>query len=170
MRLLPLIIILLSGCAIDDNDVTDGIDADFGRIGPVRLGMSQAQIQQAIGGDVVAGAAATPEEQSCYYLRAEGEFAGIGFMMDTDRLVRYDVLRSGIRTATGIGIGSTQPDVVAAYDLPVTNMAHKYTDGRYLVLEADSGFKLLFETDGSGVVTRYRSGREPQVSYVEGCS
>ena len=51
---------------------------------------------------------------------------------------------------------------------------HKYVEGgRYLVYlspqRADSGLRIVFETDGS-VVTRFRAGVLPAVAYVEGCS
>ena len=55
----------------------------------------------------------------------------------------------------------------------VTVQPHKYTNGHYLVVRsataADTTHRIIFETDGK-VVTRFRSGRMPEVAWVEGCS
>ena len=61
----------------------------------------------------------------------------------------------------------------ALYSGRVTVEPHKYTDGHYLVVRpsapADSAFRLIFETDGTRV-TRFRSGLQPQVAWIEGCA
>ena len=52
-------------------------------------------------------------------------------------------------------------------------MPHKYVEGgQYLSVDADAEApsKLVFETDASGNVTRWRVGLLPQANYVEGCS
>lgn len=168
MRVVTLAM-LLTGCALDSGGSVDAIQADFGRIGPVSLGMSQAQISTAIGDEVTAGYLVPAEEQECYYLRATKSFTGIGFMMNRDHLVRFDVWESTVRTTVDIGLGSTESDIKAAYTPPVVAEPHKYSDGRYLIVAGADGLKLLFETDATGVITQYRSGREPAVNYVEGC-
>ena len=43
--------------------------------------------------------------------------------------------------------------------------------GQYLRVPAEQGDGLLvFETDASGTVTRWRAGVAPQVDYIEGCA
>jgi len=89
-------------------------------------------------------------------------------MMSHDKVVRYDVYDPTIRTVASVGIGSTEAAVKAAYKQNVSVKPHFYTDGHYLIVSGRDDTKLLFETDGSKVTT-FRSGREPHVSYVEGC-
>jgi hypothetical protein len=49
---------------------------------------------------------------------------------------------------------------------------HKYVEGHYLTVTgttaAQQNLRYVFETE-NGVVTRYRSGRIPEVEYVEFC-
>jgi hypothetical protein len=60
-----------------------------------------------------------------------------------------------------------------AYPGHVTATSHKYVPGgQYLMVRpgspADSALRIVFETD-SGHVTRFRSGRMPEVEWVERC-
>ncbi len=59
------------------------------------------------------------------------------------------------------------------YPGQVSISPHKYVDGHYLIVTpsapADSTYRLVFETDGK-LVTRFRSGKMPEVTWVEGCS
>jgi hypothetical protein len=90
-------------------------------------------------------------------------------MMEHGRLVRYEVHDAGVPTARGVGVGSTEDAVLAAYAGEVTVLPHKYdAGGRYLVVPGPDDLALVFETDGV-IVTTYRAGEEPAVSYVEGC-
>jgi len=107
----------------------------------------------------------------CSYLRSRSTPAGIGLMFAHGRVVRIDITAPSIRTASGIGIGSTEMDVKRVYGSRITSQRHKYTDGHYLVYTPvdppDSGLRLLFETDGQRVIN-YRTGRADAVSLVEG--
>jgi hypothetical protein len=49
---------------------------------------------------------------------------------------------------------------------------HKYTDGQYLEISSpqDTVHLIVFETNVQGTVLRFRSGKVPQVRYVESCS
>jgi len=73
------------------------------------------------------------------------------------------------RTETGIGVGSTRNDVLAAYP-GVEESPHTYVQGgSYLDVENGSGLAMRFLTDESGVVDGIIVGRIPQVYYIEGC-
>ncbi|MCA9644842.1 MAG: hypothetical protein KC492_29340 [Myxococcales bacterium] len=144
--------------------------ADFGRVGAARLGMSQAEAATALSFELTTGYEIPEDEKSCYVVYRKGDSRPkLLLMMSNDELVRYDVYEATIRTTAGIGVGSSESDVKAAYGENVQVKPHFYTDGHYLVASGPDGVKLLFETDGSKV-TAFRSGREPHVNYVEGCS
>jgi hypothetical protein len=80
---------------------------------------------------------------------------------------------SAVATVVGARIGDTEARIDSLYRGRVTVQPHKYTNGHYLVVRsataADTTHRIIFETDGK-VVTRFRSGRMPEVAWVEGCS
>jgi len=163
-----LIVTFIVACESDRTAATDPIRADFGRIGPIKLGMTHQELESTIGAEFTAGYTVTAEEESCYYLRSKQKIPGTGFMMDRNRLVRIDVWEPPTRTTTGVGVGSEEAAIQAAYDRTITVQPHKYTDGHYVIVDGDDDLKLLFETD-AGMVTMFRTGRDPEVGYVEGC-
>jgi hypothetical protein len=140
-------------------------------IGPIRAGMSVAEASSAIGAalELPPGADAA----ACDYLRWPGGPAGVTVMVEQLRIARVDVLSGAIATDEGAQIGDSTDRIRSLYAGRVTASPHKYTAGQYLTVApaspADGGFRLVFETEG-GRVTRYRSGKVPQVQYVEGCS
>ena len=139
--------------------------------GPLTIGMTVSEGSQALG--VALKPAAPPEDDGgdCHYVYPRGRPGALGFMVAGGTIARVDVLEPGILTAAGIGVGSTEREVMAAYGAALEIHRHHYTwmdGGHYLTVEPRPGRKLVFETDGS-TVTIYRSGRVPEVQYVEGC-
>jgi hypothetical protein len=145
----------------------------FHGFGPARFGDDEEAVRIAWGRPLVFNPAPTADAP-CGYLvpehAASGD-AGIAFMFDGDRFVRYDVSDDQYE-APGTGrVGNTVDALQALYPGHVL-MPHKYVEGgRYLVTEAPGGeAKLVFELDAAGVVTQWRVGLPPQVDQVEGCS
>jgi hypothetical protein len=97
----------------------------------------------------------------------------VSFMLIDGRIARVEVTGGRIATREGARIGDSEGRINTLYAGRVEVQPHKYTDGRYLIVRpmerADSAYRIVFETDGSRVV-RYRSGRLPEVQWVEGCS
>lgn len=139
-------------------------------IGPIRIGMTVAH---------AAGLLGTPRidriepEDACGYAWFPRAPEGVSFMLAGDTLVRTNVDTTGFRTATGVGVGSRETEVLAAYAGMVRVEPHPYTgpEGHYLIVDdpAVSGFRMIFETDGT-VVTSLRAGRLPEVDLIEGCA
>lgn len=138
--------------------------------GPVRAGMTVAEAERALGATLVLQG---PQLEPCDHV-FEAKRPGVAYMIIDGRVARVDV-RSGstIRTAEGAGIGDTEERIHALYPGRVEVQPHKYTDGHYLIVRpvapADSAYRMIFETDGR-TVTIYRTGRLPEVGWVEGCS
>ncbi len=150
--------------------LNDSSKLDLRGVGPVRVGMTLAEATAAAGMPVVAAA----DTAECTYATAQGGPEGLLFMLVDRRIVRVDVRApSPVTTRSGAGVGDTEAQVQALYP-PLEVSAHKYVPGgHYLTFvpddPADADRRLIFETDGA-TVTQFRSGRLPEVAYVEGCS
>ena len=135
------------------------------QVGPVRIGMTVAEAQAALGGPFEP----LTEAGECTYRRSAVAPAGVLFMQVDDRIVRADIREAGVPTDAGVEVGASELRVREAYGGRVVASPHKYTDGRYLTITPSSESRMVFETDGK-VVTRYRVGRIPEVEWVEGCA
>jgi hypothetical protein len=152
-----------------DQSVSSWKVTEFG-IGPLRSGMSAREGVAVLQG---AGVTVTPDSaKGCHYLKWAGP-AGVRVMVDEGVIARVQVDSGSIATKEGAKIGDTEAQARGLYAGHVATQPHKYTQGgHYLVVTpaaaTDSAFHIVFETDGHRV-TKYRAGKQPQVSYVEGC-
>jgi hypothetical protein len=136
--------------------------------GPIRAGMTIAEARAALGGEL-----SEPANRECDHVRPPRGPEGVLIMMVDGRVARVEVSDTTVASAAGARVGDTEARINALYPGRVQIGPHKYVDGHYLVVRrgpgADSVSRLVFETDGRRV-TRYRSGRFPEVEWVEGCS
>ncbi|MBK1989740.1 hypothetical protein A0J48_019745 [Sphaerospermopsis aphanizomenoides BCCUSP55] len=151
-------------------------------IGPVKAGMNLPEAAGAANARLYVSA--SPSD-SCYYLEGEGDIKGISFMVTKDEaksrqkyitsdvIARVDIDNPKVTTISGAKIGDTEARIKSLYPgIEVT--PHQYIQkGHYLTLipkdKADQNYRVIFETDGQRVI-RYRSGKLPEVAYIEGCS
>lgn len=142
-----------------------------GGLGPVRIGMNPQEANIAAG----YGLALEFIDDSCYYLLAEPVLNDVGFMVSNGTIARVDIFPgSDITTRSGARIGMTESQIVDLFGAKIETSAHPYvTGGKYLTFvpvdEIDKNFRVIFETDENGIVTSYRSGRLPEVGWIEGC-
>jgi uncharacterized membrane protein len=155
----------LRGCGRDLRTDPQAWRADPRGVGPVRVGMSDAELRALLGLPPAPAAAAG----ECVYVRAVRTHPAVMFMTIDGLVVRVDVVAPGIQTTEGLEVGSTESAVRAAFGTRITASPHKYTTGQYLTAVADGPYRIVFETDGERVA-RYRVGRVPEVEWVEGCS
>ncbi len=135
--------------------------------GPIRAGMSVADARASLGGQLP-----EPRSADCDHVRPAG-ISGVLLMTVGGQVARVEVSDSTVVTAAGARVGDTEARINQLYQGRVRTSPHKYVpSGRYLTVPGaavpDSDYRLLFEID-SGRVTRYRSGRMPEVEWVEGC-
>jgi hypothetical protein len=96
---------------------------------------------------------------------------GVSVMVVRGRLARIDVDTGAVTTEEGARIGDTEAQLRELYE-GVDVTPHKYiAKGHYFTVRGDSasaGKAIVFETDGQKV-TMFRSGRFPEVGWVEAC-
>lgn len=117
----------------------------------------------------------TRADSGCAYLAIPGIPAGMRTMWVAATLARIDVSAKKLSTDRGVSVGDRESRIDTLYAGRVTKTPAKYDPhGKYLVVHpaagADSTRRIVFETDSTMRVTRYRVGREPEVEWVEGCS
>lgn len=141
-------------------------------LGPVRVGMSVREASDALHtrfGDALEGGGDSCME---YGLPDAAPGGGIAIMTIDGKIARVTIVSGalGVRTPEGIGIGSTEREVRAAYpssaDSPAPYddpPAHDLTFWRHP--NADG---IRFEIDAHGRVVRMHGGGSA-ITYIEGC-
>jgi len=142
-------------------------------IGPVRVGMTVPQAAAAAGVSLVVHYAGS---DNCYYLRPQDVPKDLAFMVIDNQIARVDIEReSRIKTVSGAKIGDSEARIKSLYPGQIRVTNHQYVEGgHYLTFvpkdTADKNYRLVFETGVDGQVTTFRSGKLPEVEYVEGCA
>lgn len=151
--------------------------------GPLRIGMSLAEITAAAGGDADPGAFGGPDPDRCDEFRPSTAPEGVLVMVENGFLTRISVSRnSSIRTPEGFRIGDPESKVLASYGPRARIDPHQYWEppAKYITVwrEPRSAYDLLsrqanlrgirYEIDSDGNVVHLRAGG-PSIEYVEGC-
>jgi hypothetical protein len=143
----------------------------FDRLGPVRMGMTVAQVRGALGG--TARVDRIDPGESCGHVVFSALPEGLSFMVAGDTVVRAEVRVPGVWAEGGGAVGMLEAEVLSRYRGRVRVEPHPYMgpEGHYLVVDdaARRGLRMIFETDGSRV-TAVRAGRLPEVDLIEGCA
>jgi hypothetical protein len=143
-------------------------------IGDIPIGLTVAETAKAAGIKLVPLDDSSPKE-ACYYVKPQKGLKDVGFMVIDGKVARVDVWRdSKVTTLRGAKVGDSEARIKSLYLGQIKVTPHKYvTGGHYLTFtpkdKADKNYRLVFETDGKRV-TQMRSGKLPEVLYIEGCS
>jgi hypothetical protein len=140
-----------------------------GGIGQVAVGMSVDDLRR-VAGEVTLPARGAAE---CTYVRPANAPPGVSVMLASGRVARIDVDSAGVASDAGVAVGDSASKVEAAYAGRVATLPHKYVSGgQYLTVKpispGDSTLRIVVESEG-GRITRFRSGRVPEVEFVERC-
>lgn len=139
-------------------------------MGPLLAGQTLAEANAAAGITLTLPNGASPE---CSYAEWPTAPAGVRVMVVQDTVVRVDVTQPGIETIEGGAIGDNEGKINSLYATRISMRPHKYTTGKYMIAtnpgRTDTLHSIVFETDGAKVL-QFRSGRLPEVEWVEGCS
>ena len=140
--------------------------------GPVRIGMTRAQVAKALGARL--SGAAIESVDRCVEQSARGSaYAGVIFMFEDRRLTRISAGSSSrVRTPSGIRVGATAAQVRRAYGRKLHAEPHKYLapPAEYLTYwTAPNKRGVRFETSERRRVERIHAGGA-SIQYVEGCA
>ena len=147
-------------------------------IGPIRVGMTIDEASKAGGIRLIRSGSGGIDEYLCSYVQPKGEPKGISFMVTKGRIARVDISSKRITTISGARIGDNENRILSLYPGQIKATPHPYVsrppdNGKYLTFVpkdgADKNYRIIFETSKNRV-DRFRSGKLPEVEYIEGCS
>jgi hypothetical protein len=141
------------------------------KIEKITIGMTVKQAEKAAAITLVNG---DEPNKFCYYVSPKVKPKDISFMVSEYKIARIDIDNKNISTVKGAKIGDTETKIKQLYKGYIKVEPHQYVEkGHYLIFvpkdKVDQNYRIVFETDGKKV-TRFRSGKLPEVEYVEGCS
>jgi hypothetical protein len=149
-------------------------------IGAVRGGMTIAEAEEATG-QTLTIEGFDDFGGTCYFARIDG-LDELYFLIVNDAgasdprqgvVGRVSATAGPWRTISGLGVGSTRAEVLAAYGDRIVESPHAYVDGSYLDYvpadPADAAFMLRFATNGD-TVTEVHAGLEGPAGSIEGCA
>ncbi len=148
-------------------------------MGLVEHGMTVAEAEAVLAATLEFG---EPVSEGCYHAWDPTDVNSPRFMVIASTgepadgtIVRIE-LGETHTTRSGIHIGSTKAEVLEAYGDRIVASPHPYGSGpasEYLTYvpadPADAGYRLIMETEDDRVVA-IRSGRLPEVEWIEGCA
>jgi hypothetical protein len=143
--------------------------ATMSGIGPIRIGMSESQLERVLGTRFPETQDA--EEDACRQVEAGPNWPGTSVMLLNGRVARIDVSERGFFTLSGAAVGDTQASVLKRYNGRIYEQTHAQgvDDSKFLTMfSSDRRLGIRFETDGERV-TSYYVGTAQAVQFPEGC-
>jgi len=158
---------------VQPKPISESSQVSIRGIEPIMVGMTVAEAMRASGQKLI-NQGESGGGPSCRYYKIK-ELKGIAFMVTNGRIARVDVTdNSKITTLSGAKIGDSESKIKSLYPNQIKVEAHEYDPkGHYLIFvpkdSQDKNYRIIFETDGKKV-TRWRSGKLPEVQFIEGCA
>jgi hypothetical protein len=156
--------------------LTENSKLGINGIGPIRVGMIVEEASRAAGVKLVF-LGSGPDAYSCSYFKPQGELKEIAFMVTKGRIARIDISDKRITTIRGARIGDTLDRIISLYPgqiqitkTPLTARPEGNPKNLTFVPKdaADKNYRIIFETVNNRVY-HFRSGKLPEVEYIEGC-
>ena len=151
--------------------------------GPLKIGMTKAEVIAAVGDTSTPNAAGIPDSECAEFKPQRAPSDDFWVMIEGGKLTRITIGEaSKVKTDKGLGVGDTAEAVKAAYGAEAKSSPHKYQDKpaeyitvwsggprteQYVQDEAARG--IVYEIGSSGKVSSIHAGG-PSIQYVEGCA
>lgn len=148
-------------------------DLTLHALGPVVFGMTVGEAEK-VSGLAFEGELDPSISENCYYATAGDTMTGVSFMVFDDLIQRIEIeAPSPLHTRSGIGVGSTRDDLLETYPDNIQTTNEAVLDGEAMGFvpndDDDADYRIFFELDEDGVITKIRAGIKPVVDFVEGC-
>jgi hypothetical protein len=150
--------------------------------GPLRIGMSRAEVVAAVGEDRNPEAVGGPDPSTCDEFRPQQAPEAMLVMIERDRLTRISLTAPSEVAAQGAHrIGDPADQIAQSYGPAARREPHKYepAPSAYITIWSRGGAPgyvqdpqargLVFEIGQDGAVQAIRAGG-PSIQYVEGCA
>ena len=161
---------------------TDATSLGAEGLGPVRIGMTRAELVEAWGEDSQPGAVGGADPETCDEFHPAHAPAGVMVMIQNGVLTRISLIRdAAVKTDRGFGLGDSGMAVKQAYGGAIFSQPAKYEPAPAEDLFAWSrGGSTAYVTDPAARGVRYAVGvdgrvkavhaGDPSIQLVEGCS
>lgn len=150
--------------------------------GPLRVGMTVAEITAAVGADANPDAVGGADPATCDEFHPARAPEGLRVLVEDGRLARITVAgNAAVKTDRGFGVGASATDIKAAYGGGVVAQPHKYVGppaedlfawsqgGSTAYVTDPTARGIRYEIDAEGKVSMIHVGG-PAIQLVEGCS
>ena len=146
--------------------------------GPLRIGMTRAEVEAALGPDANPEAVGGPEPESCDMFRPSRAPDGLLVMLIDGALNSVWVSRNAaVETDRALNVGDTAAEVKRVYGASAEVMPHKYAEApsEYITVWSTADHQsaaargLKYEIGPDGRVQSIAGGG-PSIQYVEGCA
>lgn len=146
--------------------------------GPLRIGMTRAEVETALGPDANPDAVGGPEPETCDMFRPARAPEGLLVMIQDGVLTSVWVSRNAaVETDRALNVGDPAAEVKRVYGAAAEVEPHKYQDApaEYVTVWSTADHQgpaargLKYEIGADGRVTSIAGGG-PSIQYVEGCS
>jgi len=150
--------------------------------GPLRIGMTRAEVEAALGPDANPDAVGGPDPESCDMFRPERAPQGLMVMIENGVLTSLWLSRDAtLKTDRGFGVGDEAEAIKAAYGTTATASPHKYSEppAEYITAWSSGGGAdyvqdpaargISYHIGNDGRVQHVAAGG-PSIQYVEGCA
>ena len=151
-------------------------------LGPVRIGMSLADLTAAWGADSNPAAVGGAEPETCDQFHPAGAPEGVIVMLQDGKLSRISLIRDAkVKTDRGFGLGDTALAIKQAYGGAIVAQPAKYEaapaedliswsrGGSTSYVQDPTARGVRYEVDQTGKVSAVHAG-DPSIQLVEGCS
>lgn len=144
--------------------------------GPLRIGMSRAEVVAAAGDDADPEAVGGPDPATCDEFRPRNAPEGVLVMIQEGVLTRISVSRNvAISTPAGFRVGDSGSAVLTEYGARARVEPHQYWEppARYVTVWRQAATQsarrgIRYEINSDDEVVHLRGGG-PSIEYVEGC-
>lgn len=146
--------------------------------GPLRIGMTRAEVEAALGADANPDAVGGPDPASCDQFRPARAPEGLLVMIENGVLTSIWLTRNpALATDRGVNVGDTAEEVRRVHGAAAVSSPHKYESAPAEYLTVWSGYDhdspaargIKFTVGADGKVQSIAGGG-PSIQYVEGCA